>query len=43
MVEGGRDRADAARALLAMEPFNNHPEIVTAFLDDVARAAAVKR
>lgn len=37
MVEGGRDRAEAARALLAMEPFNNHPELVTAFLDEVAR------
>jgi hypothetical protein len=40
MVEGGRDKAEAARALLVMEPFNNHPEIVTAFLDEVARAAA---
>lgn len=43
MVEGGRDKAEAARALLAMEPFNNHPEIVTAFLDEIARAAAAKR
>lgn len=40
MVEGGRDKAEAARALLVMEPFNNHPEIVTAFLDEVARGAA---
>lgn len=43
MVEGGSDKAEAARALLSMEPFNNHPEIVTAFLDEVARAAAAKR
>lgn len=41
MIEGGRDRAGAARALLAMEPFNNHPDIVTVFLDEVGRKAAV--
>ena len=40
MVEAGRDRAEAARALLTMEPFNNHPDMVTAFLDEVARGAA---
>jgi hypothetical protein len=43
MVEGGRDRADAARALLGMEPFNNHPDIVTAFLDEIGRKTAGKR
>ena len=40
MVEGGRDRAHAARALLGMEPFNNHPDIVTAFLDEIGRKSA---
>jgi len=43
MVEDGRDRADAARALLLMEPFNNHPELVSAFLDEVARKVAAQR
>lgn len=37
LVEGGRDRADAARALLSMEPFNLYPEVVTAFLDEIVR------
>jgi len=40
MVEDGRDRAEAARALLLMEPFSTWPEVVTAFLDEVAREAA---
>lgn len=40
MVEGGRDRAEAARALLLMEPFNAYPDVATAFLDEVAREAA---
>lgn len=40
MVEGGRDRAEAARGLLLMEPFNAYPEVVTAFLDKVAHEAA---
>lgn len=43
MVEDGRDRADAARALLLMEPFNNHPELITAFLDEVARKVAAQK
>lgn len=43
MVEGGRNRAEAARALLLMEPFNAYPDIVTAFLDEVARQAARQR
>jgi hypothetical protein len=40
MVEDGRDRAEAARALLLMEPFSSWPEVITAFLDEVAREAA---
>lgn len=43
MVEDGRDRAEAARALLLMEPFNNYPDVVTAFLDEVARQTAKDR
>lgn len=42
MIETGRDKVEAARALLVMEPFNSYPEIVTAFLDEVAKAAARK-
>lgn len=37
MIEEGRDRADSARALVAMEPFNQFPELVATFLDEVAR------
>ena len=40
MIEEGRDRTDAARALLVMEPFNSYPDVATAFLDEVARDAA---
>lgn len=40
MIEGGRERTEAARALLLMEPFNAYPEVATAFLDEVAREAA---
>lgn len=36
LVEDGRDRADAARALLAMEPFNRHPERVAGWLEGLA-------
>jgi hypothetical protein len=43
MVEDGRDRAEAARALLLMEPFNNYPDVVTAFLDEVARQTVKDR
>ncbi|WP_199898823.1 hypothetical protein [Komagataeibacter kakiaceti] len=43
LIEGGRDRVEAARTLLAMEPFNNHPDIVTAFLDKVARETAGRK
>jgi hypothetical protein len=39
LVEGGRPRAEAARALLAMEPFNHHPDLVTAFLEEVSAPA----
>lgn len=42
MVEGGRDRVESARALLLMEPFNNHPDVVTAFLDQVAKKVSDK-
>ncbi|QNQ09647.1 ATP-binding protein [Sphingomonas alpina] len=42
MVDAGRDRVEAARALLLMEPFNNHPDVVTAFLEEVARKASPK-
>lgn len=42
MVEDGRERAEAARALLLMEPFNNHPELVSAFLDEIARKLAAQ-
>jgi hypothetical protein len=37
LMEGGRERADAARALLAMEPFNQFPELAAAFLEEAAR------
>ena len=37
MIEDGRDRAEAARGLVAMEPFNQFPELVATFLDEVAR------
>ncbi|KTW10058.1 ATP-binding protein [Sphingomonas sanguinis] len=43
LIEGGRDRIEAARTLLAMEPFNNHPDIVTAFLDEVAHETAGRK
>ncbi|WP_232494802.1 ATP-binding protein [Novosphingobium kaempferiae] len=43
LIEGGRDRVEAARTLLAMEPFNNHPDIVTAFLDGVACETAGRK
>ncbi|SEP19429.1 ATP-binding protein [Nitrosovibrio sp. Nv6] len=37
MVDQGRNRADAARALAGMEPFNHFPEQLAGFLDEVAR------
>lgn len=36
LLEDGRGRPDAARALLTMEPFNQYPEMVAAFLKEVA-------
>ena len=36
LVEEGRSRADAARALLVMEPFNQHPELVAGWLEGKA-------
>lgn len=36
LIEDGRKRPDAARELLTMEPFNQYPEIVAVFLDEVA-------
>jgi Histidine kinase-, DNA gyrase B-, and HSP90-like ATPase len=34
MIEAGRDRAEAARTLVLMEPFNHHPDLVAAFLEN---------
>lgn len=34
MMEDGRERSDSARALLAMEPFNQYPELVAVFLEE---------
>lgn len=36
LIEDGRSRPDAARALLAMEPFNQFPEMVAVFLEQIA-------
>lgn len=36
LLEAGRDQADAARELLAMEPFNQFPELVAVFLEETA-------
>jgi len=36
LIEDGRDRPDAARALLTMEPFNQFPELVAVFLEEAA-------
>ena len=36
LVEGGASRADAARTLLSMEPFNLFPDLVAAFLEEVS-------
>ncbi|MBT2189297.1 ATP-binding protein [Sphingobium nicotianae] len=36
LIEGGRGRPDAARALLTMEPFNQYPEMVAVFLEEAA-------
>jgi hypothetical protein len=40
LIEAGRDRQEAATALLGMEPFNQFPELIAGFLDEVAKAAA---
>ena len=37
LIEDGRERADAARTLVAMEPFNQFPELAAAFLEETAR------
>lgn len=39
LIEQGRQRAEAARALLGMEPFNQYPDLVTAFLEEVSAPA----
>ena len=39
MVESGARRSEAARALLAMEPFNLFPDLVAAFLEEVSARA----
>lgn len=36
LIEDGRGRSDAARALLTMEPFNQYPEMVAVFLEEAA-------
>lgn len=36
LVDGGRNRGDAARALLGMEPFNQYPDLVAGFLEEIA-------
>ncbi|WP_096785348.1 ATP-binding protein [Rhodobacter sp. CZR27] len=36
LLEDGRGRPNAARALLTMDPFNQYPELVAAFLDEAA-------
>lgn len=38
LLEDGRNRPDAARALLTMEPFNQYPEMVAVFLEETATA-----
>ncbi|WP_105434795.1 ATP-binding protein [Neorhizobium tomejilense] len=42
LVDDGREHVEAARSLLLMEPFNNYPELVSAFLDEVARKHPVR-
>jgi hypothetical protein len=36
LVEGGASRAEAARSLLSMEPFNLFPDLVAAFLEEAS-------
>ena len=43
LIEQGRPRAEAARALLGMEPFNHYPDLVTAFLEEVSAPARQER
>lgn len=43
LVEEGRDRPGAARALLAMEPFSQFPELVAVFLEETATGRAQER
>ena len=37
MVEAGQDRREAAHALVGMEPFNQFPDLIAVFLDEIAR------
>jgi hypothetical protein len=41
LLEDGQGRPEAARSLLAMEPFNRFPELIAVFLDEVAAGALV--
>lgn len=38
----GHEPASAARELMGMEPFNQHPELIAGFLDEVAIAVGTK-
>jgi len=40
LIEDGHDKPDAARAIVAMEPFNLFPELVAVFLEGKAAEAA---
>lgn len=40
LVESGKDSATAARSLLGMEPFNQYPDLIAGFLEEVAAQAA---
>lgn len=37
LIEDGREKAEAARALVMMEPFNQFPELVASFLEKAGR------
>lgn len=38
----GNEPAQAARAIMGMEPFNQYPELITGFLDEIASTMAAK-
>ena len=40
MRDQGQEPATAARVLLSMEPFNQHPELVAGFLDEISSGMA---